>query len=340
MEERTLFDRIHQALDAEPRPGAYERLRIALTKERVEPQRWPGFPTRWPKTRLRLAAVMTLVVLVFVAAAAYLATRPVAERVTPADSEKAIAAYKLMLSADYNKIPPVAIEQVCFDNQFAACEADVNIRIPVANQIQNDLNRFQAPLRFAIAVSQMRRHNALQIVRLNSVLAASRAQDTAGMDRSVMAVVSGRSWMDAMFNSIFSSQQGTVASYVESLRSQSQFLDQCAECQNLVGQSQISCIGSLTASCQASLRSTAAQVGSFQDVVANLQDTVIRVAAPSALAMKDNRLQLDLAKADNALLTMTDALSAGDQARFNAGRVSLQQAVAAVNVDTTDILIG
>ncbi len=283
MEERTLFDRIHEALDVEPRPGAYERLRTALASKRVKPQRWPAFPMRSPKLGLRLAAVMTVVVLAIAAAAAFLVTHPVADRETPADSERAIAAYKLMLYDDYIKIPDPAIESVCFGNQFAACDADVSVRIPVVNQIQNDLNRLEPPARFAVAVGQMRRHNALQLTRLNAVLAASRAQDAAGMDRSVAAVVSGRPWMDAMFTGL--------------------------------------------------LQGTAAQVGSFQRAV-------VLVAAPSSMATRDNRLQVDLATADTALVTMAEALSAGDQAGFNAGRASLQQAMAAVNVDAADILNG
>ena len=333
MEERTLFDRIHQALDVEPRPGAYERLRIALANSQAKPQPRPVFSMRWPQMGLRVAAFMTVVVLAIAAAAVFLAAQRVADRSTPADSAHAIAAYKLMLSDDYSKIPAGSVESTCFGDQFAACEADVSLRIPVANQIQNDLNRFQPPERFAIAVAQMRRHNALQIRRLDAVLAASQAQDAVGMDRAVAAVVSGRPWMDTMFNSILSSQQGTVAVYVESVRNEKRDLDKCVECQDRAGLNQTGCVGSQAPSCQPLLESTAATVASFQNAV-------VRVAAPSSLATKDNRLQLDLATADTALLTMGEALSAGDQAGFNAGRVSLKQAMAAINVDAANILNG
>ena len=331
MEERTLFDRLHQALDVEPRPGAYERLRIALANERVKPPRWPASRTMWSKRGLRLAAVTAVVALAVAAVAAFLATQRMADRVTPADSEHAIAEYKLMLSHDYDKILVRAIESACYGAQFAACETDVNLRIPVANQIQNDLNRSQAPARFAVAVAQMRRHNALQIARLNAVLAASRAQDAAGMDRAVAAVVSGRSWMDAMITGILSSQQGTVATYIGSVNNEKRNLDLCTECQDLAGQNQISCTASQATSCQALLQGTGARIGSFQRAA-------VLVAAPSSLVTKDNRLQRDLAMADTALLTMGEALSAGDLAGFNAGRVSLQHSMAAVNVDAVDIL--
>jgi len=333
MEERTLFDRIHQALDVEPRPGAFEQLRIALTKKPVKSQVWPAFPMRWSKRGLRLAAVMTVVVLAIGAGAAYLATHRVAERTSPADSDHAIAAYKLMLSDDYDKIPAENIESVCFGDQFAACEAEANLRIPVVTQIQNDLMQFPPPARFAVAVAQMRRHNALQLSRFNALLAASRVQDAVNMDRAVAAVVSGRPWMDAMITGILSSQQGTVATYLGSVRNQKQNLDLCAACQDLVGPDQISCTGSQAEGCQSLIQGTAAQVGSFQRAV-------VVTVAPNSLASKDNRLQLDLAIADTALLAMGEALSAGDQAGFNAGRVSLRQAWAAINVDATDMSNG
>jgi hypothetical protein len=333
MEERTLFDRIHEALDVEPRPGAYERLRTALASERVKPQRWPALPMSWPKLSLRLAAVMTVVVLAIAAAAAFLVTHPVADRETPADSEHAIAAYKLMLYDDYMRIPDPGIESICFGNQFGSCEADVSLRIPVANQIQDDLNRFQPPARFAVAVAQLSRHNALQIRRLNAVLSASRAQDAVGMERSVAAVVGGIQWMDAMFTGLLSSQQGTVATYLGSVRNEKRDLDLCAECQDLVWQNQITCTGSQATICQGLLQSTAAQVGSFQRAV-------VLVAAPRSMATKDNRLQVDLAAADTALLTMAEALSAADLATFNAARISLQHALPAINADAADILTG
>jgi hypothetical protein len=338
MDERILFDRIHQALDIEPSQGAYERLQIALVKKPIKPRTWQAFPIRSSKMGLRVVAVITVVVLAIAAAAAYVATHRVADEVTPADSEHAVASYKHLLSDDYNKIPITPIESTCAGNQFAACEADLNVRIPSIKQIQNDLGRFQPPGRFAVAVAQMRRHYAMQLSRINAVLAASRAHDAAGVDRAVAAVVSGRAWMDDMFNSILSSQQATNAIYLESVRNQKRSFDQCIECQNLAGQNQVTCIGSQAASCQASLASTAAQVASFQVAVASFQNAVVRYVAPNLLATKDHRLQLDLAKADTALLTMGDALSAGDQAGFNRGRISLQQAMVAINRDAADIL--
>jgi hypothetical protein len=50
------------------------------------------------------------------------------------------------------------------------------------------------------------------------------------------------------------------------------------------------------------------------------------------------RLQNDLAQADTAVLAVADAQLRGDQAAFNAGRLSLQHALPAINADVAGIL--
>jgi len=72
--------------------------------------------------------------------------------------------------------------------------------------------------------------------------------------------------------------------------------------------------------------------------VLSFQAALVVTAAPGSLTAKDNRLQLDLADAAAALVAMNDALSSSDQAAFNAGRTSLQQAMPTINRDAADIL--
>lgn len=334
MDERILFDRFHEALEAEPRPGAYDRLRVALAKNPVKAQRLPAFPMRWSRTGLRLAAVMTVVVLAIAVAAAFLATHRVADRVAPADSEHAITVYKLKLYDAYNKVTTAVAAWTCTSgSQFAACEADASSMLPVANQFLDELNRSQAPARFAVVHAQLRLNVAAQNSRTEALLAASRAHDAAAADRALAALngETGSLWGSAMVSSILNSRQGTVATYIESVRSQKQALDGCTECQDLAGPNQINCAGSQASSCQDLVDSTARQVKNFQAAV-------VVTAAPSSLVAKDSRLQLDLGKAETALKALVDALAADDQARFNSGRISLQQAMAAVSRDAADIL--
>jgi photosystem II stability/assembly factor-like uncharacterized protein len=76
IDERRVFERFHEALDVEPRPGAYERLQTALAKNPVSPRRWPQSVFRRPETRVAIAgwvAVFLAVALatVFLAARLY-----------------------------------------------------------------------------------------------------------------------------------------------------------------------------------------------------------------------------------------------------------------------------
>lgn len=335
MDERTLFDRFHEAFDVEPGAGAYDRFRIALAKSPVKAQRHP-VAIGWSRTGLRLAAVMTIGVLAIAALAALLATHRVADRVTPADSEHAIAAYKVMLADDSTKVTTAAAAWTCTSgSQFAACEADASSILPIANQFLKDLDRSQPPTRFAIVHAQLRLHVAVQNARTQALIAASRAHDAAAADRELAALngQTGGVWGSTIIPSILNSRQRTVATYVESVRSEKQTLDQCAECQDLAAPTQISCTASQWSSCQDLVNLAASQVKTFQAAV-------VVTAAPTSLAAKDTRLQLDLGNAETALKAMVDALAADDQARFNSGRISYQQAMAAINRDATDILNG
>jgi photosystem II stability/assembly factor-like uncharacterized protein len=84
IEERQVFDRFHEALDVEPRPGAFDRLQAALAKSPVTSQRrrWTMLPMR--RTKLRLAAGLLVVVLIVAVVASFLAAHPPTGRVTPA----------------------------------------------------------------------------------------------------------------------------------------------------------------------------------------------------------------------------------------------------------------
>lgn len=334
MDERMLSDRFHEALDVEPRAGAYDRLRTALAKSTVKPQQRPAFPIKWSRMGLRLAAVMTVVVLAIAAVAAFLATHRVADRIAPADSEHAITAYKLMVYDDYGKVYTAASAWTCNSgSQLAACEADGNRMLPLTAQFLDDLNRSQVPPRFAVVHAQLLVHIPVQSSRTKALIAASRAHDAASADRELAAIngETGAGWGSLMFSSILRSQQGTVATYIESVRSEKRGLDGCTACQDLSGPNQISCAGSQAANCEDLIATTARQVKNFQSAV-------VVIAAPSSLTAKDNRLQLDLGQAENALKAMVDALAAGDQSRFDAGWNSLRLAMPAVNRDAADIV--
>ena len=73
MDERAVFDRFHEALDLEPRPGAYERFRADFTNPSVASRR-PVFQLRFSRMGLRIAAALAVVAIAIALVAGYVAT--------------------------------------------------------------------------------------------------------------------------------------------------------------------------------------------------------------------------------------------------------------------------
>jgi hypothetical protein len=65
IEETLVFERFHEALDVQPRAGAFDRLQSALASTPVRPQRVTRLvmPFRLPRTGFRLAAAIAIVVI-------------------------------------------------------------------------------------------------------------------------------------------------------------------------------------------------------------------------------------------------------------------------------------
>jgi len=74
MDERAVFDRFHDALELEPRPGAYERFRADFTNPSVAANRRPVFQLRFSRMGLRVAAALAVVAIAIALVAGYVAT--------------------------------------------------------------------------------------------------------------------------------------------------------------------------------------------------------------------------------------------------------------------------
>jgi Tol biopolymer transport system component len=88
MDERQVFDRIHAALDAQPPPGALDRLETVLAKAAVKPRRQPVTVLRWPRTGLRLAAALLVIVLAMAGVGLYLVAHRALTNTVPAGPPK------------------------------------------------------------------------------------------------------------------------------------------------------------------------------------------------------------------------------------------------------------
>lgn len=331
MDEHLLFERLHDALDVETPPGAYERLRIALAKSPAKPRAWPGLRMGGSKMGFRLAAGLAVIALAVAIFAAFLAAHNATTGSVPAGSGQSIQAYQRLVGDDDTRAN-ATWSAPCDTTVHTGCQGDATRAIIALQKWLDDLNQSQPPARFAIVDSQLRQHLTAAIFALNSLLAAVQAQNQDGIDRAYVVGASARGWTDAVTPGIVSSQQVTAAAYKNSVRAQSSSFTSCGDCNVLTGQGQVDCSQNQDF-CETLLDGTELQV-------ASLQAAVVAFAAPASLSAKDASLQQNLAKADSALIAMRAAVSAGDQAGFNAGRATLRPALAAVSQDVGAILNG
>lgn len=331
MDEHLLFERLHDALDVETPPGAYERLRIALAKSPAKPHAWPVLRMGGSNMGFRLAAGLAVVALAVAIAAAFFATHNTTTGSVPAGSGQAIQVYQKLV-ADDDATANATWSAPCDTTTHTGCQGDAGRGVIALQKWLDDLNQSPPPARFAIVDGQLRQHLTAAISALNSMLAAVQAQNQDGIDRAYVVGASSRAWTDAVTPSIVSSRQVTAASYRDSVRAQSSAFTSCGDCNVLTGQSQIDCSQNLDF-CETLLDGTELQVASLQAAVAAF-------AAPASLTAKDASLQQDLARADSALIAMRVAVSAGDRAGFDAGRATLRVALPAVSQDVATILNG
>jgi hypothetical protein len=329
MEDRVLFDRMHDALDIEPPAGAYERMRIALAKSPATPHGWPVFRMRGSKMGFRIAAGLTLIVLVGAIVAAYLAAHNATSSRVPAGSGRTVAAYQNLMNVDDQKAI-ATWSAPCDTATHTGCRVDATRAIPALQSWLDDLNRSEPPARFLIVDAQLRLHLSASIAALNALLAASQANDSSGMDRAYLLGLAGRTWTDTVVPSIVSSKQVDAVAYVSSVRAAGATMIACTSCQILDGPTAIDCSQNQTPTCQDLLDAAAGPVAGFQSALA-------ASSAPASLTAADTRLQQDVAQADSALIAMYAALSRGDQAGFNTGRDSLRIAFSAMDQDVSVI---
>jgi hypothetical protein len=329
MEEQILFDRMHDALDVEPPAGAYERLRIALTKSPAKQNRWPVLRMGGSKMAFRLAAGLAVIGLAAAIAAAFIAAHNATTGSVPAGSGETIHAYQTLVAAD-GATANATWSAPCDTSTHTGCKGDATRAIVALQQWLDDLNRSEPPTRFVVVDAQLRLHLSGSIAALNALLAASQANDSNGMNRAYLLGLAGRLWTDTVVPGILSSKQVEAVAYVNSVHDEGNAMTSCTSCQILVGPTNLDCSQNQTPTCQDLLDTTAGPVSGFQFALA-------AYSAPASLSAEDTRLQQDLAQADSALIAMGAALSTGDQAGFNAGRVTLRSAFSAVSRDVAAI---
>jgi hypothetical protein len=331
MDERILFDQFHEALEMEPRPGAYERMRLAMTNQPVALKRRPVFRMRWSRMGLRVAAILAAAVIALALGAAILATHHGPVGSVPA-TDPNVANYQSTMQSDYNSMS-AATSNHCTTIQDSGCAAAINTVIPTLQKWVSDLNSFKTPSQFAVIDGQLRRHLNEVITEGNAAVAFQKANNRDGFDIAMNAAFYERAWIDPMVFTIEGTYSRVAGSYHDAVNLAKQALDGCVggtpgpgelSCTRLSAQE--TCTGSAALGCEADVQTASIRTQTFLIGLTQNQ-------APNGAPTKAGRAMFDLAQADTALLAITDGLVSGDASKVSAGESAYATAITAADSD-------
>jgi len=330
MEERALFDLFHDALEIEPRPGSYERLRIALTKPTVARESRPAFRMRWTTMGFRAAAV-TAVVIAIALIAGFLAVRQYwSVGNVPASHDLRVKAYRSMIQSGYQDMA-ASTSNHCNTIDDTGCEAAVRPVVAALQKWVDHMDSFQTPPQYAVLDMQLRRHLNEVIVELNAAVAFQKSNDEKNFKLAIDAAVYERGWINPpvlLINGYGPDARRPGNSPDEAFNIAKQELSGCLSGQagtNGIGCAKLarhpsSCLGENAEDCQAYVKDAETQMQ-------NLMITLMAKPSSPDQATKFSKLIGYLAEADTALLAITDAILRGDAAKIDAALQSFSGAL-------------
>ena len=331
MEESLLFDRVHEALDVEMPAGAYERLRVALTRKPVRPYRWPAFSTRWSKMGFKFAAGVALIALVAATAAAVIAIHNATSNSAPAGSRMSVSAYKALMQRLYVD-PNTTWSNPCDETVHTGCLADATRSVPLLQHWLDGLDRANAPARFAIVDAELKQNLNRAISALTAMEADARAQNNSAVTRDYLIGLYTANWVSVIAPAIWTSQQVTASEYrdIVSATVVHQIEACIASCALFVSSDSGSCVTNGGTPCTA-------MFDDVSGIYLTFLSALVQNAAPDSLSAKDARLQGDMAQADAVLLTMRLAVAANDQVGINSGVAQLKSITVHIEQDAVAI---
>jgi len=319
MDEQILLDRFHEALETEPRPGAYERMRLAITRQPVPLQRRPAFRMRWSKMGLRVAAALTAVLIVIALAAVLVATHRAPVGSVPADKDQNVKAYQALVRTDDINLN-ASTSPHCQTIKDTGCAAAV---VPVDAALQrwaDDLNAFSTPARFKVLDAALRRHLVQGINELNAAVSFQKAGNQSGFDLAMGAADFEDGWIGSAADAIEASTTATGTSYRDAITFATQSFDACNSCGALPARD---CSG------------TGAQGCLYADETAStaVQAFLLAIVGNPGPGATEARLNADLETADKALVAITNGLISGDSNAVKAAQRSYASAIASIPAD-------
>ncbi len=333
--ERALRTELRSALDDVLPPAPWleaavtEDLRKRLSRKRQGSDSRGSARARnaFPRWAIQLAAAVLIAAIGVAAVTTFIQLHHRAPQSIPA-SPLSIAAYQRLTVQDDTRLGNSA-NDACLTLE-SVCPAPGHPYLTALQQWLADLNHAVPPARFAVIDAQLRQHLAANISDIKVGFAAYQARDAEGLDRANFAGSHVGAWLDAVAAGIAASHEGTAAKYIASLGTANLNFEGCITCGELATV-KADCTPEPSLACETDIASVMSTIGT-------VQTAVTEVTAPSSLAAPDAVLQRDLAQADTALIAMSSADLAGDQAAVQGGLQSLQQALQAVKADLAAIL--
>jgi hypothetical protein len=325
MDERALFERFHEALDMEPRPGAYERLRTQLiTSKPVALKSRPRFQMRFTRMGLRMAAALTAVLIAIALIATFIAVhnRPVGE--VPANSSANLTAYRALIDRDYNAMN-ASTSNHCFTIDDTGCAAATVPVIAALQKWAGDINAFpNTPAQYRAIATTLRAH-LLDVARdLSSAVAFQKTGNDAAFNLAIQHGLFERAWIDPATSTIEGVYPREATGSADAISQAKRVVHDCVAnntpppaalpCNRLANFEQ--CPAARALACE----------GDTEEVETQIQTLLVGMAqnpAPNAQAAGYAQLQTDLARADASLLAVHDALLGGGAGNLTAAQNGL-----------------
>jgi hypothetical protein len=316
MDERALFERFHEALDIEPRPGAYERLRTQLTITKpVALKSRPRFQMRFKKMGLRMVAALAAVFIAIALIATFVAVhnRPVGQ--VPAHTDQNLTAYRALIDRDYNAMN-ASTSNHCATIDDTACAAATVPVIAALQKWADDINAFpNTPAQYRAVATTLRAHLLDVVKDLSSAVAFQKTGNQAAFDLATQHAFFERAWVDPASSTIEGAYPSEAANAADAIAQAKRLVLNCVAsntpppdaipCFRLANPQP--CPATRTLACEADVEGVEGQVQTL--LIGMAQNT-----APSAQAADYAQLQAHLAQADASLLAVHDALVSGSAA--------------------------
>jgi len=333
MDDRTLFARFHDAFDIQPRPGSFDRMRIALLAPPAMVKPRPAFRMRFGRTGFRVAAAVTVAILIIVALATYVALhRPASSSYVPAHTGADVKAYQDLTSRGFFTVFMAESDHCYYMTDTACASSAAHFNAAVQTWLDG-LKNTKAPAEFAQIDFMLRAHLTATLADGNATVAAQKARNAALFDAAGSAYQDVRYFGDTISKAITGARPATAAEYRATVKDQVDLFKSCTPCGPYTGADAIACTGMQLVKCASDMIEVDADVYTFEA-------ELVQAAAPSSLAVQDAHLQADLVNADAAALAMIHAGLLGDVAGFNAARTLRQAEVSTLNVDAAAVTHG